>query len=281
MIDTLLGVQNGWLPLSLATDQGERAPQRSRTPLVGAAFDKSIPLFSTGLRASSRKVNRSAALSPLLFISSTPEREELPPKNKIKTANALNFHAQRRRVLRSNYVNRSRSQPHQDSAFSIEKYGEKTAEKEECDDQLLAEYAMMLGVYMSSVAVLTALAKGQGRLPRRFGLFDLALLGIATHKLSRIVAKDRITSILRAPFVSYIRSAGAGEVEEEARGRGIQRGIGHLISCPYCTAPWSATALAFGFLFAPRISRFFAGILSSIAVSDFLHRAYVAAKESG
>jgi len=44
------------------------------------------------------------------------------------------------------------------------------------------------------------------------------LLGIATHKLSRIVAKDRIIGILRAPFVSYIRSAGAGEV-----GRGATR----------------------------------------------------------
>src|SRR5437763_1413300 len=181
--------------------------------------------------------------------------------------------------LRSNYVNRSTSQPQQDSDFSIEKYGERTREKEECDEQLLAEYATMLGFYIASVAVLTALAKEQGRLQRRFGLLDLALLGMATHKLSRMVAKDRITSILRAPFVSYIRSAGAGEVEEEPRGQGIQRGIGHLISCPYCTAPWSGTALAFGFVFAPRVTRFFAGILASIAMSDFLHRAYLATKE--
>jgi len=177
-------------------------------------------------------------------------------------------------------VNRSIPQSQHDGDFSIEKYGEQTAEKQECDEQLLAEYAWMLGVYMTSVAVLVGLAQEQGRLPRRFGLLDLALLGIATHKLSRIVAKDRITSILRAPFVCYIRSAGAGEVEEEPRGRGIQRGIGHLISCPYCTAPWSATALAFGFLFAPRVTRLFAGILASVAISDFLHRAYLAAKEN-
>jgi hypothetical protein len=196
------------------------------------------------------------------------------------TVNALNVHAQQCRILRSNYVNRSISQSQHDSDFSIEKYGEKTAEKQECEEQLLAEYASMLGVYMASVVLLTGLAKEQGRLSRRFGLLDLALLGIATHKLSRIVAKDRITSILRAPFVCYIRSAGAGEVEEEPRGRGIQRGIGHLISCPYCTAPWAATALAFGFLFAPRVTRFFAGILVSVAMSDFLHRAYLAAKEN-
>ena len=177
-------------------------------------------------------------------------------------------------------MSRSRSSQRQhDGDFSIEKYGAKTREKEECDEQLLAEYATLLGFYVASVAVLTGMAMEKHRLPRRFSLLDLALLGIATHKLSRIVAKDRITGILRAPFVNYICGVGAGEVEEEPRGRGIQRGIGHLISCPYCMAPWCATALAFGLVFAPRVTRFFAGILASVATSDFLHRAYVAAKE--
>jgi len=166
-----------------------------------------------------------------------------------------------------------------DVDFSIEKYGERTAEKEECDEQLLAEYAALLGFYIASVAVLTGAAIERKRFPRRFSLLDLALLGIATHKLSRIIAKDRITGILRAPFVSYIRSAGAGEVKEEPRGRGMQRGIGQLISCPYCMAPWCATALAFGLVFAPRATRFFAGILASMAASDFLQRAYLAAKK--
>jgi hypothetical protein len=98
-----------------------------------------------------------------------------------------------------------------ESDFSIEKYGERTAEKVECDQQLLAEYAALLGFYIASVAVLTGAALEHDRLPKRFSLLDLVLLGIATHKLSRIIAKDRITGILRAPFVNYIRSAGAGE----------------------------------------------------------------------
>jgi hypothetical protein len=163
--------------------------------------------------------------------------------------------------------------------FSIEKYGERTAEKEECEELLLAEYAAMLAFYLTAVAVLTGAAIEQKRLPKRFSLLDLSLLGIAAHKLSRIVAKDRITGVLRAPFVNYIRGAGAGEVEEEPRGHGIQRGIGNLISCPYCIAPWCATALAFGYVFAPRLTRFFAGILASVAASDFLHRAYLKMKE--
>src|SRR5216117_4143258 len=187
------------------------------------------------------------------------------------------FHAQMPRSLRFKYMDRSSRGAEAD--FSIEKYGERTAEKEECEEQLLAEYAALLGFYIASVAVLTGAAIEQKRLPKRFSLLDLALLGTASHKLSRIIAKDRITGILRAPFVSYIRSSGAGEVEEEPRGRGIQRGIGHLISCPYCMAPWCATALSFGLLFAPRVTRFFAGILVSVTVSDFLHRAHARMKQ--
>src|SRR5437763_13630219 len=107
--------------------------------------------------------------------------------------------------LRSNYVNRSTSQPQQDSDFSIEKYGERTREKEECDEQLLAEDATMLGFYVASVAVLTGLAKEQRGLPRRFGLLDSALHGLATHNASRLVAKDQPTLNLRATPVADVR----------------------------------------------------------------------------
>jgi hypothetical protein len=47
--------------------------------------------------------------------------------------------------------------------FSIERYGERTAEKEECEEQLLAEYTALLGFYIASVAVLTGAAIEQKR----------------------------------------------------------------------------------------------------------------------
>ena len=136
-----------------------------------------------------------------------------------------------------------------------------------------------MSVYVTIAAVLTGIAVEQKRLPKRLSVMDLALLSLATHKLSRLIAKDRVTGIIRAPFVSYIRSAGAGEVEEEPRGSGIQRGIGQLISCPYCMGPWCATALGFGFIFAPKVTRFFAGILVSVTGSDFLSRVYAKLKD--
>jgi hypothetical protein len=45
-----------------------------------------------------------------------------------------------------------RTQPVETEAnFSIEEYGAKTAEKEECEEQLLTEYATLLGFYLASV----------------------------------------------------------------------------------------------------------------------------------
>jgi hypothetical protein len=179
--------------------------------------------------------------------------------------------------------NKSRKRPNEDQSpleeYDPEKYGEKTDEKEECEPALLAEYALAMTLFLASVATLTSAAAAKDLLPKKFKPLDLVVLGVATHKLSRIISKSRITGSIRSPFVHYICSCGAGEVDEEPRGRGLQRAVGELISCPYCMGPWSAAALGFGMLFAPRVTKFFAKILVGVAVSDFLHRAYAATKE--
>ena len=160
----------------------------------------------------------------------------------------------------------------------MSKYGEQTSEKEECEEELLAEYASMMTFFIGGIATLTSLARSRDLLPKKFRPLELLLLGVATHKLARIVAKDRITGALRAPFVHYKGSAGGGEVNEEPRGHGFQRAIGELISCPYCMGPWCAAVLGFGMVFAPRTTKFFASLLGTVALSDFLNRAYAATK---
>ncbi len=143
----------------------------------------------------------------------------------------------------------------------------------------LGGYAALAGLL--TVAVATALTAGErdeDKLPD-LSLTDLLLLGVATHKLSRIVAKDLVTSPFRAPFVKFKESAGAGEVEEEARGEGMREAIGDLISCPYCMAPWVASAMVFAHGWRPRATRLVASIFSITAGSDFLNRLYAATKD--
>jgi hypothetical protein len=76
-------------------------------------------------------------------------------------------------------------------------------------------------------------ARARDRLPDRLGAGDVALLATATAKLSRVIAKDRVTSTLRAPFTRFQEDTGRGEVSEAARGRGAQRAIGELLICEY------------------------------------------------
>ena len=77
----------------------------------------------------------------------------------------------------------------------------------------LGGYAMLVGLFTVAFgSALAASAKDEDELPE-IKWSDLVLLGIATHKLSRIVTKDIVTSPFRAPFVEFKKDAGAGEVE--------------------------------------------------------------------
>src|SRR5215211_5901244 len=100
----------------------------------------------------------------------------------------------------------------------------------------LGGYAL-LTVAFNALFVAFLLATGRReRLPARYDLRDLVLLAAATYKSSRLLAKDRVTSFLRAPFTRFTGDTGHGEVEEEARGRGVQRAMGELLICEYCLA---------------------------------------------
>jgi len=135
----------------------------------------------------------------------------------------------------------------------------------------MATYAGLLGLVLFGVT----------RKPRRQpGAMDLALLGVGTHKLSRIITKDFVTSPLRAPFTSRREVEGAGEVHDEPRGNGWQRSIGELLTCPYCAGPWLATGLGALLTWRPAPTRFVLQTLAAVTVSDFLHAAYARLHES-
>ena len=133
-----------------------------------------------------------------------------------------------------------------------------------------------LGGYLVAVAAyagLTAGAAGIGRLrgsqvPSRIDGRDVLLLGIATHRLSRMIAKDPILSPLRAPFTTYKGTSGEAELAEDVRGTGVQHAFGELITCPFCMAQWVATAMAAGLVIAPRWMRLIASVFAMKAISD-------------
>ena len=118
------------------------------------------------------------------------------------------------------------------------------------------------------------------RLPERPRATDVALAGVATYKISRLLAKDRVTSVLRAPFTHYEGESGPSEVSESPRGRGLRLALGELLVCPYCVGQWVAGAMAMGQVAAPRTTRFVAGTFAAYALADALQMAHTEAMPS-
>lgn len=146
----------------------------------------------------------------------------------------------------------------------------------------LGGYLVVLGVYCAVVFVATVLAAVTGRrLPARWRVQDLVTVTLGTHKLSRTLSKDAVTSPLRAPFTQYSGTGGPAEVNEEVRHESqLRHSVGELVTCPFCLDMWVATGFAIGLIFAPRFTRLIAGSFTALAGADFLQLAYAMAQRS-
>jgi hypothetical protein len=146
----------------------------------------------------------------------------------------------------------------------------------------LFSYAVLISLFnVLFAAALLAARRGGRQLPERIGAGDLVSIGVASHKLSRLIAKDKVTSPLRAPFTEFEEEGGPSELEERSRGKGARKAIGELLICPYCLGLWVVAGFSVGLLFAPRLTRFLASVFSALTISDFLQIAYKAAEEKG
>ena len=145
------------------------------------------------------------------------------------------------------------------------------------DEERLSSYATLMGVFNLIFAVFLLVARSAGRpIPERLDTKDIALLGIATHKLSMIGAKDAVTSPLRAPFTELQEKESPKSVQETPRGEGLRRSIGELLTCQFCLGLWVASFLAYGLVLVPRVTRLLAAVFTILTLSDYLHQTYKA-----
>ncbi len=142
--------------------------------------------------------------------------------------------------------------------------------------------ALSSGFVAALLAFLVARRRSGSGLPERIEASDLALLSGASFKLGRLIAKEKVSAPIRAPFTEYQGKAEApGEVEERPRGTGLRAALGELLVCPYCLGMWVVSALTVGIVTVPRETRLVASILSALGVSDFLQLAYRALSARG
>lgn len=143
-------------------------------------------------------------------------------------------------------------------------------------------YAGLTAFHGAALGGFIAWRKRSGKgLPERIELADVLLLGLATQRTSRAIAKDKVTAPLRAPLTTHdgTGDAAPGEVEESPKGRGFRYALGELVLCPFCLAQWVAAGFAAGLVAAPRATRFFVSLMAAVGLADFLQVGYKAAEE--
>jgi Protein of unknown function (DUF1360) len=151
---------------------------------------------------------------------------------------------------------------------------------DEDDHRPLGGYAVLTTTFFTAFGGALLAAKARGRqFPERVSVQDVVLTGVATHKVARLIAKDKVTAFVRAPFTRFQESAGHGEVEEAARGTGLRMAIGELLVCPYCLAQWVAGAFTAGYLHAPRFTRVLTGMWTAHTIADAIQIAYSSAEQ--
>ena len=146
----------------------------------------------------------------------------------------------------------------------------------------LLPYTAFMAIFGALLGLALLIARREGReLPEKVSAGELLLVGTASHKVSRLLAKDKVTSPLRAPFTELEGKGGPAELEESSRGSGLRKAIGELLICPFCLGLWVVAAFSVGLVFAPRVTRFVASLFSALTISDFFQIAYKAAEEKG
>ncbi len=145
------------------------------------------------------------------------------------------------------------------------------------EEQRLYSYATLMGLFNLIFAGFLFFVKHTGRnIPERVDTKDLALLGVATHKLSLIGSQDAVTSPLRAPFTELQEKESPKSVEEKPRGKGLRRSVGELLTCQFCLGLWVASFFTYGLVLAPRVTRLIATVFTVVTISDYLHQTYKA-----
>src|SRR5689334_19012085 len=98
------------------------------------------------------------------------------------------------------------------------------------------DYATLSASYGALVGALVVAARDTGKDPIR--PIELPMLGLATFTIAKVVAKEKVDSWIREPFLEE-RPDG----ERRPKGRRLRYAVGELLSCTRCVGTWSALGL--------------------------------------
>jgi Protein of unknown function (DUF1360) len=132
-----------------------------------------------------------------------------------------------------------------------------------------SDYGMLNAVYLALFATVVA---GWTRKSEEAAIpnSELLPLGLATFALSKVVAREKIGTWVRKPFVEE----GADHKPRGPRGHGLRHAVGDLLSCTRCTGAWAALGLVGLRVASPPAGRLATTVLAASGVNDFLQAGF-------
>ena len=128
----------------------------------------------------------------------------------------------------------------------------------------------LIATYLGTIGLVGARVDGRRR---RVSVVDIGLIGLASHRVGRIVAFERVAVPLREPFTATVPDGTGVDETVVARGRGVQWAIGELMSCPTCVASWAALMMYVGLAVVPGPTRALISVLAAAGVAEVVHNA--------
>jgi hypothetical protein len=129
------------------------------------------------------------------------------------------------------------------------------------------DYMALNAVFGALLAGVVLAARERTRGSEPLTSRDLAVSGAATFALSKVIARERIGTWVREPFVEE-------EDGGRPRGRGLRHAVGELLTCTRCVGAWSALGLVGLRLTSPATGRVVNDVLAVSAMNDWLQASF-------
>jgi hypothetical protein len=129
-----------------------------------------------------------------------------------------------------------------------------------------ADYAALNAVWVSLAVAVVVGSRGRSSEDPITGR-ELVPLAAATFAISKAVARERIGTWVRDPFVD--ETAG-----QKPKGRGLRRAVGELVTCTRCVGTWSALGVVGLRVLHPEAGRTVSVVLASSAANDWLQAGF-------
>ncbi len=127
-----------------------------------------------------------------------------------------------------------------------------------------SHYLALNRAYGALLAGLLAAARRGGGPREPIRAPELVPLGAATFALSKVIARERIGTWVRDPFVED-----DGSEDRRPRGRGVRHAVGELVTCTRCVGAWSALALVGARTLDPAAGGTLVTVLAVSAANDW------------